>query len=61
MPYFDRFDICAAHMAIETHYHVLAGLRERPSNRRRMEATHAVVARSHGLPPGPYASRLFKR
>lgn len=40
MPYFDRFDICAAHLAVETHYHVSGWLQERPGNRRRMEATH---------------------
>ena len=30
MPYFDRFDICAAHPAIETHYHVSGWLQGTP-------------------------------
>lgn len=45
MAYFDRFDICAAHEAIEIHYHVGGWLHERPSNRRRMEATHVQLHR----------------
>jgi hypothetical protein len=42
---FDRFDICAAHEAIEIHYHEGGWLHERPSNVRRMEATHVQLDR----------------
>ena len=45
MPYFDRFDICEAHRAIEIHYNVGGWLHERPSNRRRREATHVQLRR----------------
>ncbi len=45
MPYFDRFDICAAHEALEIHYNVGGWLRERASNQRRMEATHVQLHR----------------
>ena len=58
MPYFDRFDICAAHLAVETHYHVSGWLQERPSNRRRMEATHVQLHRM-GYRPAP--THLGKR
>lgn len=47
MPCFDRFDICAAHAAIEAHYHVGGWLHERPSNRRRREATAVQLHRMH--------------
>lgn len=45
MPYFDRFDICEAHLALEMDYNVGGWLQERPSNARRMEATHIQLAR----------------
>ena len=49
--YFDRFDICEAHMAVENAYNVGGWLHERPSNRRRAEATHVQLARI-GFRPG---------
>lgn len=39
MAYFDRFDICAAHRALETDWNTGGMLRERPSNARRREST----------------------
>lgn len=45
MPYFDRFDICAAHYAIETDWNEGGWLHERESNRRRKEATHVQLER----------------
>jgi len=45
MPYFDRFDICEAYLALEQDYNVSGWLFERPSNRRRREATHVQLAR----------------
>lgn len=45
MAQFDRFDICEAHYALETDWNVGGWLRERPSNRRRREATHIQLAR----------------
>lgn len=47
MPYFDRFDICEAHRAIEIQYNVGGWLHERPSNRRRHEATHVQLHRAY--------------
>jgi len=47
MPYFDRFDICEAHYALENDYNVDGWLHERPSNQRRMEATHVQLERMH--------------
>ena len=58
MPYFDRFDICAAHLAIETHYHVSGWLQERPSNRRRREST-GVQLRRMGYCPVPTRADCF--
>ena len=55
MPYFDRFDICEAHRAIEIHYNVGGWLRERPSNRRRREATHVQLRRMHFEPAPTHA------
>lgn len=52
MPRFDRFDICAAHYAIEVHYNLGGWLHERPSNRRRREATHVQLHRM-GWRPAP--------
>lgn len=42
---FDRFDICAAHEAIEIHYNLSGWLYERASNQRRREATHVQLHR----------------
>jgi hypothetical protein len=39
MAYFDRFDICEAHLALEWDYNVSGVLQERPSNRRRSMST----------------------
>ncbi len=58
MSYFDRFDICAAHLAIETHYHVSGWLQERPSNRRRREST-GVQLRRMGYCPVPTRADCF--
>lgn len=38
MPYFDRFDICAAYAQLEDDYNVGGWLRDRPSNQRRKES-----------------------
>lgn len=59
MPYFDRFDICAAHLAIEIHYNRGGWLYERPSNRRRMEATHVQLHRM-GYRPAPSRVDCFE-
>jgi len=45
MPYFDRFDVCEAHYVLEMDYNVSGWLQERPSNLRRMEATHVQLHR----------------
>lgn len=45
MAYFDRFDICEAHATLESDYNVGGWLHERPSNRRRHEATHVQLHR----------------
>ena len=58
MPYFDRFNICAAHLAIETPYHVSGWLQERPSNRRRREST-GVQLRRMGYCPVPTRADCF--
>ena len=39
MAYFDRFDICEAHLALEWDYNAGGILHERPSNRRRNMST----------------------
>lgn len=52
MPYFDRFDICEAHYALECDYNLGGWLHERPSNQRRMEATHVQLHRM-GFRPSP--------
>ena len=59
MPYFDRFDICAAHLATETDYHVSGWLQERPSNRRRREST-GVQLRRMGYCPAPTRLDCFE-
>lgn len=45
MATFDRFDICEAHYLLECGYNVGGWLPERPSNRRRREATHVQLDR----------------
>jgi hypothetical protein len=55
MAYFDRFDICEAHALLESDYNVSGWLHERPSNRRRSEATHVQLHRLQFKP-----SPLFK-
>ncbi len=55
MPEFDRFDICEAHYLIECDYNVNGWLRDRPSNCRRMEATHVQLHRL-GFQPSPFLS-----
>lgn len=45
MAYFDRFDICEAHLALEQAWHSGGWLHERPSNRRRMESTDVQLSR----------------
>lgn len=39
MPYFDRFDICEAHYALETDFNVGGIVWERPANKQRREST----------------------
>lgn len=51
MPYFDRFDICEAYLALEWDYNEGGRLWERPSNRRRREST-AVQFERMGFRPG---------
>ena len=45
LPYFDQFDICEAHYQLEVDYNLGGWLHERPSNLRRMEATHVQLFR----------------
>ena len=45
MPDFDTFDICEAHYQLEVDYNHGGWLHERPSNQRRMEATHVQLHR----------------
>jgi hypothetical protein len=52
MPYFDRFDICEAHYAVENDYNVSGVLQERPSNRRRLMSTDFQLHRM-GYKPSP--------
>lgn len=47
---FNRTDICAAHAAVEFHYHVNGWLRERASNQRRMESTDVQLLRMRCRP-----------
>jgi len=49
---YDRFDICEAHYVLEMDYNKGGWLHERPSNRRRMEATHVQLSRM-GFKPHP--------
>jgi hypothetical protein len=43
--YFDRFDICEAYAVLEWDYNQSGWLHERPTNRRRMEATSIQLSR----------------
>lgn len=52
MPYFDRFDICEAYLAIENDWHVSGILQERESNRRRNMSTDYQLRRM-GFRPSP--------
>ncbi len=45
MTYFDRFDICAAYLALEWDWHRGGWLRERPSCRRRIESVDVQLRR----------------
>ena len=53
--YFDRFDIAEAYLALEWDYNKGGWLQERPSNRRRLEATD-VQLRRIGFRPSPLFS-----
>lgn len=44
-PYWNRWDICMAHLAFEQDWNYGGWLQERPSNQRRMEATHVQLHR----------------
>ncbi len=57
MPYFDRFDICAAHAALEADYNRNGVLWERPSNRRRRMSTSVQLYRM-GYRPGILSHEL---
>jgi len=53
MPEFDRFDVCEAYNQLEVDYNVNGWLRERPSNKRRMESTGVQLFRMNfKLAPG---------
>lgn len=58
MAYFDRFDICEAHLALENDYNRDGWIRERPSNRRRRESTGIQLARI-GFKPGALFHGFF--
>ena len=60
MPYFDRFDICAAHAALEIDWNYGGMLRERPSNARRRESTGHQLWRM-GYRPAPSHAGGFSR
>jgi hypothetical protein len=53
--YFDRYDICEAYAVLEWDYNVSGWLQERPSNVRRLEATHVQLHRM-GFRPRPNLS-----
>jgi len=55
MATFNRFDICEAFACLEWDYNAGGWLRERPSNRRRREATSVQLARV-GFAPRPTLS-----
>lgn len=52
MAYFDRFDVCEAHLVLEIEWNVGGRLQERPSNQRRKESTERQLSRMqfHGHP-----------
>ena len=53
MPYFDRFDICSAYLALERDWHKGGWLWERPSCDRRRESTEVQLQRMQFRPaPG---------
>lgn len=52
---FDRFDICHAHLALEWDYNEGGWLHERPSNRRRMEATAVQLRRMRFKPEAGFS------
>jgi len=58
MAYFDRFDICAAHLAIETDWNVGGIVWERPSNARRRMSTGFQLHRMR-YRPAPTSSGAF--
>lgn len=45
MAHYDSFDICEAYWVMEADWNRGGWLQERPSNRRRKEATHVQLAR----------------
>ena len=51
MPYYDRFDICEAHLAMEWDYNEGGILWERESNSRRVMSTDFQLSRM-GFSPG---------
>lgn len=51
-PHFDRLDVCEAYLLLEEDYNLGGWLRERPSNRRRMESCGVQLARI-GFRPSP--------
>ena len=55
MAYFDRFDICAAHAALEIDWNTNGMLRERPSNARRCESTGHQLWRMRYRPAPSHA------
>lgn len=58
MAYFDRFDICEAHAAIESDWNVGGIVWERPSNARRRESTGCQLHRM-GFRPAPSSRSAF--
>lgn len=57
----NRFDICIAHHCLENDWNVGGWVRERPSNRRRMESTHVQLDRigfSFSYGPGNFEGLL---
>lgn len=52
---FDRFDICEAYLVLEWDWNSGGWLQERPSNRRRREATSIQLGRI-GFKPAPSLS-----
>ena len=50
MPYFDRFDICAAYRQLESDWNIGGILQERASNRRRNASTSCQLARMRYRP-----------